>query len=71
MTLASEDDYDKINEGDDIVIEGFREAIKGSDSAYLVDRTTGVRVELKLNFTSRQREILLAGGTLNYTKQMN
>ena len=71
MTLANEDDYDKINEGDDIVIEDFREAIKGSDSAYLVDRTTGAHVELKLNFTSRQREILLAGGTLNYTKQMN
>ena len=71
MTLANEADYDKINEGDDIVIEGFREAIKGSDSAYIVDRTTGAHVELKLNFTSRQREILLAGGTLNYTKQMN
>ena len=71
MTLLCEDDYDKLSEGDDLYIEGFREAIKNSDVAYLVDRTNGARVELKLNFTARQRDILLAGGTLNYTKQTN
>ena len=69
MTLANEADYDKIAEGDDIYIEGFREAIEKADRAVLVDRKNSTRVELILNFTARQREILLAGGTLNYTKQ--
>ena len=69
MTLANEADYDKIDEGDDIYIEGFREAIEKADRAVLVDRKNSTRVELILNFTARQREILLAGGTLNYTKQ--
>ena len=68
MTLVNEADYDKIEEGDDIYIEGFREAIEKSDRAVLVNRKNSTRVELNLNFTARQREILLAGGTLNYTK---
>ena len=69
MTLVNEADYDKICEGDDIYIEGFREAIEKSDRAVLVNRKNSTRVELNLDFTARQREILLAGGTLNYTKQ--
>ncbi len=68
MTLINEDDYEKIAEGDELYIEGFKEAIKNSDRALLVNRKNGARVELKLDFTPRQREILLAGGTLNYTK---
>ena len=68
MTLANEADYDKIAEGDDIAIEGFAEAIKDADEATLVVKKTGERVPLVLNFSERQREILLAGGTLNYTK---
>lgn len=66
MTLANEDDYEKIREGDNIKIEGFREAVASEDKAYLT--VNGEKIELILNFSSRQREILLAGGTLNYTK---
>ena len=68
MTLVNETDYDRLSEGADIYIENFREAIKSSDKAVLINRDNGARVELLLNFTARQREILLAGGTLNYTK---
>ena len=71
MTLCDEADYDKFNEGDDIYIEGFRSAIEKSDKAVLVNRTNGQSAPLKLDFSARQREILLAGGTLNYTKQKN
>ena len=68
MTLANEADYEKIAEGDEIAIEGFAEAIKGKNSATLVVKKTGVKVPLVLSLSERQREILLAGGTLNYTK---
>ena len=71
MTLANEADYDKLSEGDELYIENFKEAIKTSDRAVLVDSKNGARVELLLNFTARQREILLAGGTLNYTKNQS
>ena len=68
MTLENESDYDKISEGDEIEIAGFAEAIKGADCATLINKTSGVSVPLKLSLSARQREILLAGGTLNYTK---
>ena len=68
MTLECEEDYDRINEGDEIAIEGFSEAIKNGDGAVLVNRNNGARVPLKLNLTARQRAILLAGGMLNYTR---
>ena len=71
MTLVNESDYDRIGEGDDIYIENFRDAVRGSGRAMLVNRKNGARVELRLDFTARQRDILLAGGTLNYTKQKN
>ena len=71
MTLKNESDYELIGEGDDIIIEGFRQAVECGDEAVLVNRKNGARVPLVLSFSERQRKILLAGGTLNYTKNSN
>ena len=68
MTLVNEGDYDKISQGKKIAIEGLREAVKGGDTVYLTIVESGEKIPLSLNFSKRQREILLAGGTLNYTK---
>ncbi len=67
MTLKCESDYDKIAEGEKIYIEGFAEAIRSGDEATLVTER-GEKISLVLTLSERQREILLAGGTLNYTK---
>ena len=67
MTLACEDDYDKIAEGAPIRIDGFYDAVAGKTVAYLV-LESGEKIELTLSLTDRQRAILCAGGTLNYTK---
>ena len=71
MTLENEADYDKISEADEIVIEGFAEAIRGGDSVSLTLKKNGEKIALKLSLTERQRSILLAGGMLNYTKENN
>ena len=68
MTLEREEDYDLLAEGDEIVIEGFRDAIDSADTVTLVCGKNATRVAAKLNLSRRQRDILLAGGTLNYTK---
>ena len=68
MTLENESDYDKISEGDEIAILGFKEAIEKGDKAYLTLKKTGEKLALNLSLSDRQRDILLAGGTLNYTK---
>ena len=68
MTLADESDYDRIPEGAKISIDGFFEAVKGDSVAYLTVEGVEEKIPLKLNLTQRQREILLAGGMLNFTK---
>ena len=69
MTLQNPDDYDLFAQGDEIAIEGFAAAVAGATECTLVNLTTGAKAALNLAFSARQREILLAGGTLNYTKQ--
>ena len=68
ITLKCEDDYDKISEGDEIAIEGYRATIESGDELILKNKTTGAEIPLVISLTKRQREILLYGGTLNYTK---
>lgn len=69
LTLENEDDYDVLKEGTKISIDGWREAIKSFEGVILTDKNTGRKIALKLSLSDRQREILLAGGTLNYTKE--
>ena len=68
LTFKNPEDYDKINEGDDIEISGFNDSIGTKDEILLLDKTTNEKIVLNLNATERQREILLSGGLLNYTK---
>lgn len=68
MTFKNEADYDAFDLGDEIEISGLREAVRSMDSVVLTNKTKGSSCELVITLTARQREILLAGGTLNYTK---
>ena len=69
LTFKDPADYDAIAQGGTVKINGLRTAVKGSCSVTAVcgDRET----ELVLGFSQRQREILLAGGLLNYTREKN
>lgn len=69
MTLKNPDDYENFAEGDALEIKNFKQAVAGKDSATLVNKTNGKSAELCLNLSARQREMLLAGGCLNYAKQ--
>ena len=68
MTLANPDDYENFVEGDALEIKDFAAAVKGATEATLVNKTNGAQAKLCLNLSERQREMLLAGGCLNYTK---
>ena len=69
LTLENEEDYELLSERDELVIEGFREAISKKDYAVVKNKTTGRECSVRLSFTERQRAILLSGGLLNYTKR--
>jgi len=67
LTFKNPDDYDKIAEGDALEISGIFEAFE-SGIAKMTDKTTGESFELVCEFSERQRDILMAGGLLKYTK---
>ncbi len=68
LTFKNPDDFEKIAQGDDIAIAGFAGGIAAKDELVLENKTTGEKITLVLAATARQREILLAGGLLGYTK---
>ena len=68
FTLANEADYELIYEADEVEIKGLRDAVSGKNTAILTDTTKGISIPLNLTLTDRQRQILLRGGMLEYTK---
>jgi aconitate hydratase len=62
-------DYDKINQDDELEIADLIEAVKNSDIITIVDKTAGIEFTGKLKLSPRDRDILLAGGLLAYTRK--
>jgi aconitate hydratase len=68
LTFANEADYNAIGANDRIEIADIKATLsKGADLA-LKDTTNGKTVMLKYSLSTRQRDILLAGGMLNFTR---
>jgi aconitate hydratase len=68
LTFANEADYDAIGANDEIEIGAIKAALEAGTDLMLNDTTNGRRVSLKYALSARQRDILLAGGMLNYTR---
>ena len=68
FVLENEDDYDRIDEGDSVRIDGLRSAVEDKETAMLTNASKNFSIPLKLSLTERQRQILLHGGMLEYTK---
>jgi aconitate hydratase len=67
LTFANEADYDAINANDKVEIEDIKTALaEGTD--LLLKKAGGKTIVLKYALSTRQRDILLAGGMLNYTR---
>ncbi|MEA2063115.1 MAG: aconitase family protein, partial [Gemmatimonadota bacterium] len=70
VTFAEEADYDKLSQGDELVIEHIRQALESKESILTVtNRTTGHSFKGVSQLTDHEREIILAGGLLPFTKQ--
>lgn len=68
LTFVNPEDYDKINEGDELCLENVFEGMD-EGSLILKDMTNGVKIALSCGFTQRQKDILKAGGLLAFTKE--
>ena len=69
FTFANENDYDKISVNDELCLEGIRESIANGTDITLKNLTTGESYKLDYQLSERQRDILLAGGLLDYTRE--
>ena len=70
LTFADAADCDAVSEGDEIVIaEAPAQIAAAAEGAAVTASIAGREVELRLDITPRQRDILLAGGLLNYTRE--
>lgn len=69
FTFANENDYDKISVNDELCLEEIRESIANGTDVTLKNLTTGESYKLDYQLSERQRDILLAGGLLDYTRE--
>jgi aconitate hydratase len=68
VEFADPADYDRINEDDELAIEGLLDAVEKSDSVTIKDKTQNFEFIGSLKLSSRDRDILLAAGLGNYTR---
>ena len=68
MVFENPNDYDTIEEMDELKIENAREQIEKSDVLIIENVTKGLKYRMILNLTERQRKMILHGGLLNLTK---
>ena len=68
LTFADPGDYDRLNQEDALTLSGIH---AGMDSGRITmtDNTTGASIELVCQLSQRQKQILLSGGLLGYTRE--
>lgn len=74
LVFVNEWDYDTMKVNTQFTIKYAADQIKGAAEGQIVQITnvqTGEDIPVRLNISERQRDILLAGGLLNYTKANN
>jgi aconitate hydratase len=68
LLFREEDDYERVSRGDTWKIEGVREPIAAGEQTLVVNTDDGTKIELEIRLSPREREVLLAGGTLKFLR---
>ena len=70
LTFVNEADYDTIDQGDELVLENVRNDIENGVSELTVkNKTKGNDIKVLCELSGRTRDIILAGGLLDYTRE--
>lgn len=69
LEFVNEADYDKVNQGDELVIANIRSIVENGGKIIVEDKTAGLSFEVKCELSERGKGMMLAGGLLNYTKK--
>jgi predicted aconitate hydratase len=68
LLFREEDDYERVSRGDTWKIEGVRELIAAGEQTLVVNTDDETKIELEIRLSPREREVLLAGGTLKFLR---
>lgn len=68
MIFTNSDDYDSIDQDDEVQITNVRDTLASGERFVLHNKTKNNDIPLSISLTERQRNIILAGGLLNFTK---
>ena len=68
LVFADPEEYYKINAFDEIEMEDIKEQLKHGNKIYAENKKSGEAIELILEVTEREKDILLCGGYINYLK---
>lgn len=68
MTFVEESDYDRIDQMDELSIKSVISQIQKGDTVTVTNVTKGFDFAVKVDLSERQKDMLIAGGLLNYTK---
>lgn len=69
MTFANESDYDRIDMSDVLKIDNVKTQIENGEVIKVTNVTKGFDFDVIVNFSQRQKDMIFAGGLLNYTKK--
>ena len=69
LTFCKESDYDKIDQNDELELADIRDCIVNDRPIMLKDVTKGIEIPVECDLSGRSKDILLAGGLLNYTRE--
>ncbi|WP_244834261.1 aconitate hydratase [Clostridium sp. BJN0001] len=67
MVFLKAEDYDNINLLDDFEIDGVKDALD-SGKVTVINKTNGLKFEVKVELTEKEIAVIKAGGRLNYVK---
>ena len=70
FVFENESDYEKISQGDELVVGNLIDAIKGDGRAVIKDKTNGEEIPVVCELSDRTKSIILAGGLLSYTREL-
>lgn len=71
LVFKDEADYDRIDQMDELELPDIRSAIADHSKIIVKDLTKGIEFEAEAVLSARQREMVLAGGLLNYTREQS
>lgn len=71
LTFKDENDYDKINQMDELKLPNILQELKDGSDITVINESTGYTFRAVLDISERASEILAAGGLLNFTKNKN